>query len=111
MKDQIKTWLKTILTEKRYQRSLGSAQSAVDLAKKFGVDEEKAELAALLHDNAKCMSNEELLKIIEENNLPLLGMEEESFKTLHAPVSAFIAEKKWGIKDQDLLNSIRWQLC
>jgi len=100
-------WLKNNLTEKRYAHSLGTAECARNLARKYKIDEEKAYIAGLLHDCAKCFSNEKLLSIINENlNIP--GDEKSNPKTLHAPVSAYIAQKTFGVNDSEILSSIRW---
>ena len=31
-----------------------------------------------------------------------------NYKTLHAPVSAYIAEKEFGVTDKEILSAIRW---
>ena len=64
--DCIKERLKECLTEERYSHTLGTAHCAIKLAQKYKLDEQKAFLAGLLHDCAKCKSNDELLKIIKE---------------------------------------------
>ena len=61
----IKKQLKNTLSEERYFHTLGTADCAKKLAEKYGLDEEKAYLAGLLHDCAKCFSNEKLLEIIK----------------------------------------------
>lgn len=100
-------WLKDHLSEKRYIHSLGTAECAKDLAKRFNQNEEKAYLAGLLHDCAKCFPNEELLGIIEKH-LNVEKVEMMNYKTLHAPVSAYIAENTFGVKDEEILSAIRW---
>lgn len=104
---QIKDWLKKNLSEERYSHTLGTAQCAKELAEQFGFDSEKAYLSGLLHDCAKCFDNDKLLQIINEN-LNVEKCELMNYKTLHAPVSAFIAEKKFGITDKEILSAIRW---
>lgn len=104
---RINNWLKEHLSEKRYIHTLGTADCAKELAKKYGLDFDKAYTAGLLHDCAKCFSNEDLLKIINKN-LSIDESELQNYKTLHAPVSAYIAEKEFGIKDCDILSAIRW---
>ena len=52
-KNEIITWLKENLNEERFEHSLGVAEKAKDLAIKFGLDKEKAELAGLIHDCEK----------------------------------------------------------
>ena len=47
-----KEWLKANLNTERYEHSLGTAECAGILAKKFGLDEDKAILCGLLHDCA-----------------------------------------------------------
>ena len=50
---EIENWLKNNLVEERYIHSLGVMESAVELARMFHLDIEKARLAGLLHDAAK----------------------------------------------------------
>lgn len=105
--EKLISWLKANLNEKRYIHSIGTAECAKELAKKFGENEEKAYVAGLLHDCAKCFSYEESVKILE--NYSLVGEEEKNnYKTIHAPVSAYIAETEFGVTDKELLSSIRW---
>lgn len=103
---KIKEKLKKDLTEERYYHTLGTADCAKELAEKYGLDSEKAYLAGLLHDCAKCFSNEKLLEIINKN-LDIDKSEMLNYKTLHAPVSAFIAQKDFGINDEDILSAVR----
>lgn len=104
---EILKWLKENLNEKRYIHTLGTADCAKELAPKFGLDSEKAYLAGLLHDCAKCFSNEKLLDIIHQH-LDVEECEMLNYKTLHAPVSAYIAEKEFKITDKEILSAIRW---
>ncbi len=104
---EIQKWLKENLNEKRYIHTLGTADCAKELAQKFGLNSEKAYLAGLLHDCAKCFSNEKLLDIIHQH-LDVEECEMLNYKTLHAPVSAYIAEKEFKITDKEILSAIRW---
>lgn len=104
---KILEWLKNNLSDERYLHTLGTAECAKELAEKYGLDKEKAYLAGLLHDCAKCFSNEKLLDIIHKN-LHVEKCEMLNYKTLHAPVSAYIAEKEFGVTDKEILSAIRW---
>jgi len=106
-KDDLLNWLETNLSEKRFQHSLGTAETARDLGIKFGLDSEKLYVAGLLHDCAKCFPNEKLKEIID-TNLDIEEAEIISYKTWHAPVSAYIAQKEFGVEDKEILSSIRW---
>lgn len=104
----IKKRLREMLNDERYSHTLGTADCARELAKKFALDEEKCYLAGLLHDSAKCMGKETLRRIIKENGLDVGEAEFNNPKTLHASVSAFIAETEFGITDDEILSAIRW---
>ena len=102
--EELKEKLKNCLTEERYLHSLGTMEQAVNLALKFGCNEEKARVAGLMHDCAKCLSDEEFLTY--ENLLE--DFEKPSKKTWHAPVGAYIAKTVYGIDDEEILSAIRW---
>lgn len=106
--DEIKTYLKSVLSEERYFHTLGVMIEAVELAQRYGVDVKKAEIAGLLHDCAKCMKTDELREFIDKN-IPCLDKNElKNYKTLHAPVGAYLAREKFNITDDDIISAIRW---
>ena len=102
----IKNKLKRQMKEKRFKHTLGVVDAAVDLAKRFGVDVEKAKLAAVLHDCAKEYSSEKLLTLARENGIEIDAVYERLPHMLHAPVGAVVAEKEYGIKDIEVLQAI-----
>lgn len=104
---KILEWLKNNLNEKRYIHTLGTADCTKELAKQFKLNQDKAYLAGLLHDCAKCFPNEKLLDIIHKH-LDVEECEMLNYKTLHAPVSAYIAETEFKITDKEILSAIRW---
>ena len=100
-------WLKDNLDDERYEHSLGVAECAVQLAKKYNLNEKKAYIAGLLHDCAKCFSTGKLLRMACED-VPVEESEKQNIKTLHAPVSAYVAEHEFGVTDKEILSAIRW---
>ena len=105
--EEYKKWLKEHLNEERYEHSLGTADCAKELAKKYGLDEEKAYFAGLIHDCAKCFPNEELRDTI--CNCPdLCEGELCNPKTYHAPAGKILAQKEFNVCDEEILSSIRW---
>ena len=106
--ESILDWLKSNLTEKRYAHSIGTAECARNLAVKYSLEPEKAYLAGLLHDCAKCFSTEKLISLIEENIPEVDEIEKSNKKTLHAPVSAYVAKQTFGVNDEEILSAIRW---
>lgn len=111
---KINKYLKKHLTKERYEHTLGVAYTATALAMKYNPDTsnslfiQKAKVAGLLHDCAKCMENEKKLKICKKNNIPYSQIELENPYLLHGKVGAFIAQQKFNIQDKDILNAITW---
>lgn len=102
-----KEWLKANLNNERYEHSLGTAECAEVLAEKYGLDSSKAYFCGLIHDCAKCFPNEELKSVILNCN-DLCEGEITNPKTFHAPAGAILAQKEFGIADQEILSAIRW---
>ena len=102
-----KKWLAKNLNKERYEHSIGTAECAKDLAKKFGLDEEKAYLSGLIHDCAKCKSNQDLKEVICNCN-DLCDGELTNYKTYHAPAGAILAKEELGICDKEVLSATRW---
>lgn len=100
--------LKKTLNEHRFLHSTGCAKCAVELAQKFNLDEKKAYTAGLLHDCAKNFEIDEMFNIIRLHIPDIGDCELENHKTLHAPVSAYIAQKDFGVEDGEILSAIRW---
>ena len=105
--EELLEWLKKNLNEERYEHSLGTADCAKKIAQQYGLEPEKAYIAGLLHDCAKCFPNEKLLSIINEH-LDIEDVEKMNYKTLHAPVSAYVAKVDFGVCDEEILSAIRW---
>lgn len=105
-KETVLDKLKDSLSEKRFMHSIGCAHCAVELAQKFKLDDKKAYVAGLLHDCAKCFEMDVMLKIAKEMNLD--EDEANNFKIVHAPVSAYVAQKEYSVTDEEILSSIRW---
>ncbi len=102
--EEIKEKLKNCLTYERYIHSLGVMERAIELAEEYHLDKEKAEVAGLLHDCAKCLPAEELKSyeyLFDES-------EKLSKKTWHAPVGVQIAKTEYGVEDEEILSAIRW---
>lgn len=98
--EQIKKELKNMLSEKRYIHSIGVMKMASELAKIYNVDIEMAQIAGLLHDNAKEMTDEEMLQYVKENNIKISETEKNSIQLLHGKIGADIARKKYGVSEQ-----------
>ena len=85
----------------------GKSALALELAEKFGLNKEKAYLCGLIHDCAKCFSNEELRTSICDCS-DLCDGELVNPKTYHAPAGAILAKQEFGICDEEILSATRW---
>lgn len=106
-RDELLKWLKEHLSEERYIHTVGVEECAKELAERYNLDVEKAGLAGLLHDCAKCFSNEELLNLLKTKVQNVDENELLNYKTFHAPVGEYFAREKFNIKDEEILSAIR----
>ena len=75
-REELMAAVKEQMPERRWLHTLGVMETSVILAKRFGGDPVKADLAAILHDYCKYWPVQEQAKIIRENGLParLVGL-------------------------------------
>ena len=94
------------LDPKRYEHTLGVAYTAASLAMRYGADLNSALIAGMLHDCAKCLSNEKKISICKKHDIPINPAEEKNPFLLHAKVGSYLASKKFEVQDEDILNAI-----
>lgn len=95
------------MPDKRWKHTLGVVDTAIQLAKRYDGDPDKAELAALLHDYSKAWAIDRMEAIIRERHLPpeLLDHDKELW---HAHVGAWAVATEHGIADEEVLDAIRY---
>lgn len=98
--DKTVKFLKTVLPEKRLYHTANVAVAALSKVKELSLDYKKVYLAAMLHDCAKYMSPENFPDFILPNGVPK--------PVEHQFLGAYIAEKILGIKDEEVLDAIRY---
>ena len=106
--DNIKKKLKEMLSGQTYAHSLSTCETALELARRFGVSEKKVEFAALLHDCAKSMPYDELVYNVKKYKISIDKLELETESLLHAPVGSKLAGILFGITDPQILSAIRY---
>jgi len=104
-KDELLNAIRTRMPEKRYVHTLGVMETAIRLAKVYDVSETDAELAAILHDVVKFADRDWMKQVIVDQQMDptLLKFHHELW---HAPVGAFVAQREFGVTNQDVLNAI-----
>lgn len=103
---KIRKKMEKTLDPKRYEHTLGVTYTAAALAMCHQADVNKAQIAGLLHDSAKCMDNEKKISICKKHNIQISEIEKENPFLLHAKVGSYIAMNKFGINDPDIINAI-----
>jgi predicted HD superfamily hydrolase involved in NAD metabolism len=106
-REQLIEAVKSQMPEKRWVHTQGVMATAVKLAKQYGADPVKADMAAILHDYCKYWPIQEQAKIIREHDLPqdLLDYEKELW---HSHAGAYVAQAEFGIEDEEVLDAIRY---
>ena len=93
---------------KRFAHTLGVEFTAAALAMKYQADVTDAQIAGLLHDCAKCLTDEKRVSICEKHRIPMTDIERRNPFLLHAKVGEYLAREKYGITNPDILNAIRF---
>jgi predicted HD superfamily hydrolase involved in NAD metabolism len=94
------------LTAGRFLHSLGVARTGFELARLHGADPEKAYIAGLLHDCARELSGVELRSRALGQNVVLSEFERRTPVVLHGPIGAHIAQREFGVEDDEILEAI-----
>jgi len=103
----IKGKLERELSRQLFEHSIEVMQYALKLADAFGYErKDKVELAAILHDNCKELSFEELQKIANDLGYELSEIDKLVPQTLHAKVGALRAIHEFSIADKDIFEAI-----
>ena len=110
IEQKIYNYLSDNLKPERYSHVLAVNDLAIKLAKSYKLDVVKVSVAALLHDCAKNMTLEENVKYIKKNNLKIKYADfviKYLPQVLHSYIGADIAQKKFGVKDKEIINAIK----
>lgn len=101
--------MEKILEPNRYEHTLSVAYTAANLAAVHGEDVQKALVAGVLHDCAKCLSHKKQIALCDKYHVHLSPMEAaENSPLLHAKTGSILAREEYGIEDEDILNAISY---
>lgn len=94
------------LKSSRYVHTLGVATTAYALALKWNYPAYTAMVAGILHDCAKCISDEKRINVCEKNNIPIREIEYKYPHLLHGKVGAFYCKSKYDVFDEQVAHAI-----
>ena len=105
---RIENDVRSVLDFARFKHSRNTALLAWDLCCRFGLDPQKGYLAGIAHDICKDLDDDELIRLAHRDGGGILKLEKKKPGLLHARASAVLLQRKYGIKDRDILEAIRY---
>lgn len=105
-RNQIRERIKRMVSPERFAHIENVEKTAVELANRFGVDPNKAALAALLHDAMRGLDDTALLAQARKYGLDIDDYTKRHPRLLHGPVAARWARQTLGISDREVLQAV-----
>lgn len=105
--DQIEIRLPLVVTPSRFTHIQGVVATALDLAQRFQVDEDRVRLAAIAHDMERDRTDAILLAYAADWRVPLSAYERRVPKLAHGPVAAARLYREYGVVDTAVLDAVR----
>lgn len=109
--EELKKLLKKLISERRYNHSVMVMEEAKKYAEKYKENDkdfkEKTIRAALMHDMAKELTEEEIKAYIEQNNIDLDITNPINKALIHGIIGADKCLKLYDF-DEEMAKSIRW---
>ena len=99
--------LKSMLSPARYIHSVNVAKMCVELAGKWNVDRKTAHLMGMLHDIAKDIDKTIAIKMCDELNAQVDGIERTMPQLIHPKLGAELVKCYFNIKEGIITSAIR----
>ena len=104
--DEMARTLQGRLKKSRFIHSVGVANTAVKLAKRFNIDTDKAYIAGLLHDCAREFENDELPAEAIKRGIEIGEIEQQMPLLLHSYIGAIMIKEIYGVDDSEISQAI-----
>lgn len=104
--NKIKAHIENNFSEKRKVHTYGVVKTAIELAKQYGCDVYKAELAALFHDLYRSIPVNVLNYHVKHLELDKKYMDNPNLS--HGKIAAEMIQRDYGITDQDVINAVSY---
>ncbi len=91
-----------------YEHTLDVVRELYNIEKQFGLVEEGSYIACYCHDLGRVVNKDEIIEFCIENNIEVTDEERQMPSILHQKISRFIADTVFGIRDENILNAIRY---
>ncbi len=103
---EIKEYIERNFSEKRKVHTEGVRKTAIKLARQYGADEKKAEIAALSHDMYRGVPEKTMNYYVK--NLGLDDKYIDNCNLAHGKVAAIIMQRDFEIEDPDIINAVSY---
>jgi nicotinate-nucleotide adenylyltransferase len=100
--------VRSALNYERFVHCRNTALLSWDLCRRFGLESQKGYLAGIAHDMAKNLGNDELIRLAHADGASISKLEQRKPGLLHARAAAVLLQRKYGIRDEDVLEAIRY---
>lgn len=105
--DRIEAVLPDRVTPIRFRHIRGVEKTALDLARRFSIDEDPVRLVALSHDMDRDTPPPELFRLAAEWGVELTPFQQAHPNVIHGPVTAARLEREYGVGDATILDAVR----
>ncbi len=102
--EEIQKYAEDALSARRLQHVKGVVSAITDLAENYGVNVQKAQTAAWLHDIAREWEKDRLQEVADTSNIPSEFC--KVTELLHGPVAACLGKSQFGIDDNEILDAV-----
>ncbi|MDE5899611.1 MAG: bis(5'-nucleosyl)-tetraphosphatase (symmetrical) YqeK [Treponemataceae bacterium] len=104
--EKVRRHAKESVSKSRYRHSVRTAETAVRLCLRYGLDEDSGYLAGIAHDMCKDWSAPLLLKAAAQDGAPISSLEWEEPAFLHGRAAAVLLRTKFGVDDEDVIEAV-----
>ncbi|MCF7947990.1 MAG: bis(5'-nucleosyl)-tetraphosphatase (symmetrical) YqeK [Spirochaetia bacterium] len=101
-------YVRTRLSLPRFLHSIRTAETAVELCRRYGLSLEEAYVSGIAHDMAREIAVAQVMQLANADSLPLLEEELQRPVLLHGRAAAVLLQTSWGEKRHTVLNAVRW---
>ena len=103
IEDLARAWL----PQNRFLHSKNVAVLAAQLCTRFGIDEQEGYLAGIAHDMCKAWTPDAILKLANQDALPVNSVEMQKPELMHGRAAAVYLQVYHGITNQALLQALQ----
>ena len=103
---KVKKYLRSSVSEKRYEHSVRTAKMCKTLCSLYGLNESKGFFAGISHDMCKGMTKDDLLFLVKKDRKDISEFERDNPSLLHGRAAAVLLEEKFGFHDADVIEAV-----